>query len=70
MLEAVKGNKVYSIEEPQADAYAADGYDILRAGKIVKHALNKTVPFTQYEKALAEIDRLKKQLAAAKKAEK
>lgn len=69
-MQAVKGNKVYDIEKAEADQYAADGYDIWEGSKLVKHALNKVVPYAKYEKALADIDRLKKQLAAAKRAAK
>ena len=69
-MQAVKGNKVYDIEKAEADQYAAEGYDIWDGTKLVKHALNKTVPYSKYEKALADIDKLKKQLAAAKKAAK
>lgn len=68
MLQAAKLNKVYDIEETQAEQYAAMGYDIYERGNIVRHAANKTVPYAKYEEALAEIDKLKKQLAAAKRA--
>lgn len=66
MAEAIKGNKVYTIDKVQAAEYAAMGYDVYEGAKLIKHALNKTVPYAQYEKALAEIDRLKKQLKAEK----
>lgn len=67
MLQAVKSNKVYDIDKGQAEAYSAAGYDIIEDGRIVKHAANKTVPYAKYEEALEEIDRLKKQVATAKR---
>lgn len=68
MLQAAKGNKEYDIEEAQAEQYAAMGYDIYDRGNVVRHATNKVVPYAKYEEALVEIDSLKKQLAAAKRA--
>ena len=65
---AVQGNKEYTIQPEQADQYAAAGYDVYEGSKLVKHALNKTVPYAQYEKALADVERLKRELANAKKA--
>lgn len=67
MLTAVKGNKVYDIDKDQASAYSAQGFDIWDGGKLVKRSPLKTVTYAKYEEALAEIDRLKKQLAAAKR---
>lgn len=68
MLQAVKSNKVYDIDKGQMEAYAAAGYDIVEGGRVVKHALNKVVPYAKYEEALEEIDRLKKQVAAKRRA--
>lgn len=66
-MVAVMANKVYDIQPEQAEQYAAAGYDIYEGGKLVRHALNKTVPIAKYEEALAEVDRLKKQLAKVKR---
>lgn len=62
MLQAVKGNKVYDVSEEQADAYAAEGYDVYKGKKVYKHAAGKAVPWAKYEKALAEVAELKAQL--------
>lgn len=67
MLTAVKGNKVYDIEKEQAEAYSAQGFDIWDGGKLVKRSPLKTVTYSKYDEALAEIDRLKKELAKAKR---
>ena len=70
MLTAIKGNKVYDIDKEQAAAYAAAGYDIWDGGKLIKRSPLRTVSYEKYDEALAEIDRLKKELAKAKKAKK
>lgn len=66
MLQARKSNKVYTVDEKQADAYAAAGYDIYDGNKLVKHAVGKTVPIAEHEKALVRIAELEKQLKAKK----
>lgn len=58
-MEARKLNKVYDIDKSQADAYAAQGYDIYDGKKLVKHGAGKTVPLAEYEKVKAELERLK-----------
>ena len=68
-MEARKANKVYRIDDRQADEYAAAGYDVYDGGKLVKHAKGKTVPIAEYEKVVAELERLKKAKAPAKRAE-
>lgn len=69
-MEARKGNKVYSIDKREADAFAANGYDIYEGGKLVKHAVGKTVPIEEHERVVAELEALKKPKArTAKKAE-
>lgn len=69
-MEARKGNKVYSIDKREADAFAANGYDIYEGGKLVKHAVGKTVPIEEYERVAAELEALKKPKArTSKKAE-
>ena len=65
-MKAVKENKVYTIDETQRKAYAAQGFDITdENGRIIEYAAGKTVPYSQYAALLAENNRLKKQLAAA-----
>ena len=65
-MEARKLNKVYQIDRQQADAYAAQGYDIYDGSKLVKHAKGKSVPIAEYEKVVAELEKLKKAKAEAK----
>lgn len=70
-MEARKGNKLYQIDKTQADAYAAQGYDIFDGKKLVKHGAGKSVSIEAYEKVLAENEELKAKLAAKdKKADK
>ena len=67
-MKAVKENKVYTIDETQRKAYAAQGFDITdENGRIIEYAAGKTVPYAQYATVLEENNRLKKQLAAAQK---
>lgn len=67
MYEARKANKVYEIDKPQIDEYAASGYDIFDAkGKLVKHAAGKTVPYAKYEELLEENKKLKAKIEKSK----
>lgn len=66
-MEARKGNKVYQVDEREAEAYRANGFDLYKNGKLVKHAIGKTVSIEKYEEALARIEELEN---AAKKSEK
>ena len=64
-MQAVKENKVYTIDETQRKAYAAQGFDITDdSGRIIEYAAGKTVPYAQYAALLEENRRLKQQLAA------
>lgn len=66
-MQARKGNKVYQIyDEISADAYAANGYDIYDNGKLIRHAVGKTVPIAKYEEALARIAELEAQTSKTK----
>lgn len=68
MLKAVKGNKVYKIEETEKRKFLAQGYDIYgEDGEIVEHSAKSTVPYKQYaaletqnKKLEAELEELKK----------
>lgn len=64
-MEARKANKVYQIDKLQADAYAAQGYDIYDGAKLVKHAAGKTVPIAEYERLQAELASAKRSRAKA-----
>lgn len=59
-MKAVKGNKVYTIDEKQKKRYVDDGYDITDDnGNAVAYGRGKTVPYEQYVKVLEELERLK-----------
>lgn len=66
-MTAEKGNKVYDIDITLKDRYLADGYDIRDdAGKIVAYGKGKTVPYEQYVKLKAELEKVKAELEAEK----
>ena len=48
-MKAVKGNKVYTIDEKQKKAYVEAGFDIKDdAGKVIAYGRGKTVPYADY----------------------
>ena len=62
---ARKENKVYSVTEENKAFYVNQGFDILdEDGKVLSYGKGKTVNYAEYEKLLAENQRLKKLLAA------
>lgn len=65
-MRAVKGNKVYTIDESQKSHYQDAGFDIVDDdGKIVAYGKGKTVPYDEYEALKAENETLKEKLAKA-----
>lgn len=63
-MKAVKGNKEYMIDESQQKGYQDSGFDILDDdGKTIAYGRGKTVPFSDYVKAVEEIERLHKRIA-------
>lgn len=63
-MKAVKGNKEYMIDESQQKGYQDSGFDILDdAGIVIAYGRGKTVPFSDYVKAVEEIERLHKRIA-------
>lgn len=76
-MRAVKGNKVYTIDETQKKFYEESGFDILDdAGKVVAYGRGKTIPYGDYEALKKENellkqenDDLKEKLAAAQSSE-
>lgn len=59
-MKAVKGNKVYTIDEVQKDIYQAQGYDILdEYGEVIQYGAGKSVSYEQFQKASDEITKLK-----------
>lgn len=67
MLKAVKGNKVYKIEETEKRKFLAQGYDICgEDGKVVEHSTKSTVPYAQYAELEEKCRKLEAELAAQK----
>lgn len=67
-MVAVKANKQYTITEAEKKSYLAQGYDIIGDNGAVEHSPQATVPYSEYEKAQAEITKLRDELAQAKTA--
>lgn len=52
-MKAIKGNKVYTIDEAQQKRYQKDGFDIHdEDGKIIAYGAGKTVTYEEHEKLL------------------
>lgn len=65
-MRAVKGNKVYTIDESQKSHYQDAGFDIVDDdGEIVAYGKGKTVSYDEYEALKAENEALKEKLAKA-----
>ena len=59
-MQAVKGNKVYTITEQEKKSYVGRGFDILDDnGNTVAYGSGKTVSYDEYAKVKAELDSLK-----------
>jgi cell division protein FtsB len=59
-MKAVKGNKVYTVDEANKKAYLAQGYEIQDdKGKVLETPADKTVPYAEYKKLLDENAELK-----------
>lgn len=65
-MKAIKGNKVYTIDETSKRAYLSQGYDIIdESGDIIEHSPSATVPYSEYAKIIAENEVLQAQLASS-----
>ncbi|WP_102400202.1 hypothetical protein [Haloimpatiens massiliensis] len=61
-MKASKDNKVYTIDETQKEAYAAQGYDIMDdEGNIVKYGAGKTVSYEEYKELEDKAVKLEKE---------
>ena len=68
MLKAIKGNKVYSVNEKSKKGYLSQGYDIIdEKGDIIERSPVSTVPYSEYAKAIAENEVLCSELEKMKK---
>lgn len=66
-MKAIKGNKVYDVDKTTKGAYLAQGYDITDdKGKIIERSPSGAVKRSDYDKALAEIEKLKEEIAQLK----
>lgn len=62
-MKAVKGNKVYTIDDKVKKRYQDDGYDITDdSGNVVAYGRGKTVPYETYMAVVKERDELKAKL--------
>ena len=61
-MKALKGNKVYTIGEPEKAHYIALGFDIQDdEGNTIAYGRGKTVPYEKYVAIKQELDELKAQ---------
>lgn len=59
-MKAVKGNKVYTIDESMKTCYLSDGFDIVDdSGKLIAAGKGKTVSYEEYQRVLDELNALK-----------
>ena len=67
-MKAVKGNKVYTIDESTKARYQAEGFDILDdSGKVIAAGKGKNVSYEEYLRVLQELEALKAKQAAVDK---
>lgn len=63
-MKAVRGNREYTITQPEQEGYRAQGFDILDdSGNVIAYAKNKTVPYEEYVKVVEELKNLKNKIA-------
>lgn len=61
---AVKGNREYTITQPEQEGYRAQGFDIFDdCGNVVAYAKNKTVAYEDYAKVVKELEGLKNKIS-------
>lgn len=62
-MRAVKGNKVYQIEETQKKTYLDSGYDIEdEKGNVIEYGRGKQVPYNDFLNLQKENEQLREQL--------
>lgn len=70
-MKAVKGNKVYTVDEVSKKDYLAQGYDITDDNfNVIERSPTATVPYREYEKVVKENEQLRAELEAASTAKK
>lgn len=66
-MKAVKGNKVYTVDEVSKKDYLAQGYDITDDEfNVIERSPTATVPYREYEKVVKENEQLRAELEADK----
>lgn len=65
-MQAVKGNKVYTIGETEKSRYIAMGYDITEGEDVIAYGKGKTVSYDEYVKVVKENEALKAELEVLK----
>ena len=66
-MKAVKGNKVYTIDETQQKFYEESGFDILNdQGDVIAYGRGKTVPYGDFVALKGEKEELEKENARLK----
>lgn len=66
-MKAVKGNKVYTVDELSKRDYLAQGYDITDDNyNVIERSPTATVPYREYEKAVKENEQLRAELESAR----
>lgn len=59
-MYAKKDNKVYTVDEQSKKTYLAQGFEICDdSGAVIDRPQNATVPYEDYAKLKAELDKLK-----------
>ncbi len=59
-MKAIKGNKVYTVDETSKKSYLSQGYDIVDdSGKLLEKSPSATVSYSKYAAVKAELDKLK-----------
>lgn len=67
-MKAVKGNKVYTIDEIQKKFYEESGFDILDDdGNVIAYGKGKTVPYGEYMALKEKTETLEKENELLKK---
>ena len=65
-MKAVKGNRVYTIDESVKDRYQNEGFDIYDEDEnVIAYGKGKTVPYAEYAVLKEENEQLKQQLAGS-----
>ncbi len=69
-MQAIKGNREYSITESDKNKYLKQGFDIFEGGKQIASGEGKTIPYEEYVKVTKELEELKKALEETGKEQK